>query len=175
MQTMKTNFGTTLCTVAALGFSALLSYALLSSSLAQQPSDPNQSPLLGVWYDDTGRGAVKVEPCGKHLCGRIYWLKDTTTKSGEPLQDQNNPKPELRQQPICGLQVLGQLTAQGDGTWDNGWVYDPKVGRSYNAELRPGPPGELHLRGYKLVKLLGKTLIWKKAPDDLPNCKVPPS
>ncbi len=36
-------------------------------------ADPKEA---GVWYDDTGKGAVKIDICTPTtLCGKIYWLK----------------------------------------------------------------------------------------------------
>ena len=65
----------------------------------------------GVWFDDTGKGAVKIEPCGGKLCGRIVWLKDSVNDKGEPLIDRHNPDAKHEARPICGLQILGQLDA----------------------------------------------------------------
>ncbi|MCB1521942.1 MAG: DUF2147 domain-containing protein [Hyphomicrobiaceae bacterium] len=127
---------------------------------------------VGVWYDDTGKGAVEIFQCGGKLCGRIFWLKDPLNKKGEPLSDGYNPKAELRNRPICGLQVLGNLQRQDDGTWDAGWVYDPKVGQSYDAALMISGRNNLILTGYKGLKFLSKSFTWTRAPQDLPSCSA---
>ena len=70
-------------------------------------------PALGLWYDDTGDGAVEVRPCGDKLCGYIVWLKEpVSTKTGQPKVDAYNPEPSKRARSICGLQVLGNLERQ---------------------------------------------------------------
>ncbi len=127
-------------------------------------------PEAGIWYDDTGQGAVEIQPCGRALCGRIIWLKEPKNASGQLLTDKLNPEPGKRSRPICGLQVLGGLQRQGDGTWDAGWVYDPKEGKSYDAALQVAGPGKLAVTGYLGVKLLSRTLSWTRAPADLPRC-----
>lgn len=124
----------------------------------------------GIWYDDTGKGAVKIFPCGAKLCGRIVWLKEPLGSDGQPLRDGYNPTGNLRSRPICGLQVLGNLTPQGDGTWDQGWVYDPKVGKQYDAAITLSGRNTLVLTGYKGIKLLSKSFTWQRAPDNLPTC-----
>lgn len=137
-------------------------------ALAQQPAN-----LLGVWYDDTGKGAVEILPCGQgpSLCGRIVWLKEpNSTTTGLPLVDGYNPDVAKRQRPICGLQVLGDLKPQGNGVWDAGWVYDPKVGKSYDAAIEAETRNSLTLTGYKGVKFLGKSFTWTRAPATLPRC-----
>ena len=131
----------------------------------------NISPgYTGVWIDDTGKGAVMIEPCGQTLCGRIVWLKQATDRRGRPLTDGNNPEPRLRQRPICGLPVIGNLKRQTDGSWDGGWIYDPKEGKSYDVELRLRAPNTLLVTGYLGLKFLSETLVWKRAPTNLPRC-----
>jgi uncharacterized protein (DUF2147 family) len=125
---------------------------------------------VGVWFDDTGKGAVEIFQCGSKLCGRIVWLKDPLNAKGAPLTDGYNPNPKLRNRPICGLQILGGLARQPDGTWDEGWVYDPKVGKSYDAAIELAGQKTLILTGYKGLRLLSKSFTWTKAPETLPKC-----
>ena len=96
-------------------------------------ADPRE---VGVWIDDTGKGAVKIEICTPTtLCGKIYWLKEPLGTNGEPKIDRYNPEPSMRTRPICGLPVLGDLSQLAEGGFDNGWVYDPKEGKSYSVAL----------------------------------------
>jgi len=127
-------------------------------------------PEVGIWYDDTGRGAVKIDICGDTLCGKIVWLKEPVNVKGEALTDKNNPEPSMRRRPICGLPVLGDLQQMSEGGFDNGWVYDPKVGKSYSAALDLLNANTLKVTGYAGMRFLGKSLIWTRAPEDLPSC-----
>lgn len=129
----------------------------------------------GVWFDETGKGAVKIEPCGERLCGRIVWLKDLVNADGDVLTDKNNPDPAQRTRTICGLPVLGQLQAMPEGGYDGGWVYDPKVGKSYSVAIVLTGRDELTVTGYKGVKLLGKSFQWTRAQTELPSCAAAPS
>jgi len=117
-------------------------------------------PEVGIWYDDTGRGAVKIDICGDTLCGKIVWLKEPVNVKGEALTDKNNPEPSMRRRPICGLPVLGDLQQMSEGGFDNGWVYDPKVGKSYSAALDLLNANTLKVTGYAGMRFLGKSLIW---------------
>lgn len=128
----------------------------------------------GVWIDETGKGAVKIEPCGERLCGRIVWLKDLVNDQGEVLTDKHNPDPGQRSRTICGLPVLGQLQAMPEGGYDGGWVYDPKVGKSYSVAIVLSGPDALTVTGYKGVKLLGKSFGWTRAKVELPSCAAEP-
>lgn len=126
-------------------------------------------PFGGVWIDDTGDGAVEITSCGDRLCGRIVWLKTPTDKAGRPLTDGNNPQAAKRRQPICGLQVIGNLNRITSQVWDAGWIYDPKDGKSYDVEIRP-KGDKLQVTGYLGVKFLSETFLWTRAPATLPRC-----
>ena len=167
MQIMPLNW---LARAAAPAAAALLASAVISASFAETAL-PQEA---GVWFDDTGKVAIKIEPCGAKLCGRIFWLKDLINDQGEILTDKHNPDPTQHTRTICGLPVLGQLQAMPEGGYDGGWVYDPKVGQSYSVAILLSGRDELSVTGYKGVKLLGKTFIWKRAKADLPNCAAAP-
>ena len=147
----------------------------LCMSLATPLAATAQPAEAGLWYDDTGRGAVEIVPCGLKLCGRIAWLKELVNAEGNPLVDRYNPNPARRTTPICGLQVVGDAQKLNDGTWDQGWIYDPKTGSSYNLALSLLSPDQLKVTGYKGIKLLSKSFTWTRAPADLPRCDGAPA
>lgn len=133
-------------------------------------------PEIGLWYDDTGQGVVEVYICqdnANRLCGRIVWLKDPLNAEGAPKRDRYNPKPELQGRSICGLPILGNLGLMQDGTFDGGWIYDPKAGKSYSVALQFKQPDKLIITGYLGMKMLGKSFTWSKAPADLARCEPP--
>ena len=130
---------------------------------------------IGIWYDDTGDGAIKVEPCGAKLCGKLVWLKVPLNDKGQPLFDRHNPDESKRKRPICGLPIFGDLARQADGSWDSGWVYDPKEGKSYSFTFTLAGADKLQVTGYLGLKLLGKTMTWTRAPADLSSCAVQPA
>ena len=154
------------CSAAALvAATCLLGATIGSTSAAAEPKE------VGVWYDDSGKGAVKIEICTPTtLCGKIYWLEEPMAADGQPKVDKYNPQPDMRDRPICGLPVLGDLKQLSSGGFDNGWVYDPKEGKSYSVALDLIGPDKLKVTGYKGMRFLGKSFIWTRAPDDLPAC-----
>lgn len=152
---------------------AKLSCCVLASAVFPGSLALAEPPEIGLWFDDTGRGAVQIEPCGDRLCGHIAWLEKETNADGKPLRDKHNPEADMRNRLICGIQVLGNLAPMSDGSWGAGWVYDPKVGKSYDVEIKLADPNTLIVFGYAGVKLFGKTLPpWKRAPADLPKCNT---
>jgi len=131
--------------IAPLAVAFSLAPAVFESASAA--SDPT-----GVWMNDTGRGAIKIETCGDALCGNVVWVKSSADADG------------------CGKQIIGNVKPVGGGRWDNGWIYSPEKGRKYDVELTPLSNGNLKVVGYAGLKFLSKTMIWKPAPQDLQLC-----
>jgi uncharacterized protein (DUF2147 family) len=151
--------------VALVAAACLLGFAIRPAPAAADPKE------VGVWYDDTGKGAVKIEVCTPTtLCGKIYWLQEPMAADGQPKIDRYNPDASQRARPICGLPVLGNLEQLSGGGFDNGWVYDPKEGKSYSVALDLVDADTLKVTGYKGMRFLGKSFIWTRAPADLPSC-----
>jgi uncharacterized protein (DUF2147 family) len=107
--------------------------------------------VLGVWLDHTGRGAVEITECGDAVCGKVVWVADAKNSEG------------------CGLEILGDVKPMGDGTYDEGWIYDPDRDAKFSVELTPNGD-KLSVHGYKGIKMLGETFVWTRAPTDLQRC-----
>jgi len=148
---------------------------------AAVPAVPAPSPTpQGLWIDHTGRGAVEIAPCvpeaapgtpeAANLCGRIVWMKEPNDPKGQPLRDTLNKNAARRAQPICGLQIIGDVKPQRDGSWDKGWIYDPEQGSSFDLELSMRNPETLQVKGYMGVKFLSETFVWRRAKEAPPKC-----
>lgn len=110
-----------------------------------------QSGYTGLWYDHSGRSAIRIDECGKGLCGKIAWLKNS---------DHNS---------VCGTDIIGGVQKVGNA-YDNGWIYDIERGRKFDVELKLLNDRQLRVKGYAGTKWLSKTMIWKRAPSDLTLC-----
>jgi uncharacterized protein (DUF2147 family) len=144
--------------------------AIASDSFAARPE-------IGVWYDDSGQGAVEIYICqdnANRLCGRIVWLKEPLNAEGVPKHDKYNPKADQQDRPICGLPILWGLGLMSDGTFDGGQIYDPKTGKTYSSALKLAQADKLVITGYLGMKMLGKSFTWTKAPQDIPRCQGAP-
>lgn len=146
---------------------ASLSIIASSDTKAQAPQT-----IAGVWLDDTGQGAVEVYPCADKMCGKIVWMKAPLDKSGKPQADVLNPDQAKRQRPVCGIQIIGNLKRQANGSWDQGWIYDPKVGKSYDVEIKATRSDRLSVTGYIGTKLFSETFVWTRAQPGLKPCSV---
>lgn len=117
------------------------------------PAAASAAPdATGVWFNDTGRGAIEIKPCGGGLCGHVVWVKDGSDSKG------------------CGRQIIGDAQPVKAGLWDNGWIYSPEKKKRYDVELKPLDDDRLRVTGYAGSKFFSKTMIWKRAPADLVRC-----
>lgn len=105
----------------------------------------------GLWYDHTGRSAIKITECGQGLCGNIVWLKSSAHQS------------------VCGTSIIGDVKKVGN-VYDHGWIYDIDRGKKFDVELKLLTEKKLRVKGYAGTKLLSKTMIWNRAPSDLKLC-----
>ena len=129
-------------------YAATLALGLIVSTASAAPSD---TPV-GTWSTANGHGVVAIEQCGGALCGRIVGIDRAPT---EPMPTDVNGRSQ------CGLTILTNEMPAADGTW-LGQITDPRDGNTYQAKLWLDAGGNLHLRGYIGIPLLGSTQIWRK-------------
>src|SRR5262245_33099 len=147
----------------AAGLLIVLDLALPTGSRAATP--------VGLWYAEGGAAQVAIEPCGAALCGQVTWLRSPFDEDGCDLRDRRNPDPVRRRRRILGLTVLEGLTAQPDGTWTSGTIYDPGTGNTYSCRLTLEGADRLHLRGYLGIPLLGRTTTWTRVGTENRMCR----
>jgi uncharacterized protein (DUF2147 family) len=131
----------------------LQAFALAIVGFAATPGLAASEPT-GLWYDQTGRGAVEITKCGANLCGRLVWLKDQSNGGA------------------CGVQIIGNVKPAAGGAWDGGWIYDPEEDAKYSVEITPLGAGKLKVMGYAGSKFLSETMIWRRAPANLERCRT---
>ncbi|WP_193074242.1 DUF2147 domain-containing protein [Pseudomonas sp. FME51] len=139
-----------------LGASVMVAGVLGSTQALAQP--------VGLWNTEDNQGQVQVSPCGDKLCGELVWLAEPMDSSGQPKLDQHNPDETLRDRPVQGLRILWDMEPTGDGkTWDNGKVYDPESGKTYQGKITLDGVDVLKLRGFVGAPIFGRTSTWTRA------------
>lgn len=140
-----------------------LTLAALTLSVAAL-ADANS--IVGTWLTDEGDSKVEVKPCGDAYCGTIVWLKNPNYAAdhelaGQPLMDRNNDDESQQTRPIMGLNILSDLKYNADDNrWEDGQVYSPRKGESYDAEAWI-EDGKLMVEGS--VMFFSKTVEWTRA------------
>jgi uncharacterized protein (DUF2147 family) len=135
----------------------------------------DEPAALGYWVTPQGGSVVQIQQCGATLCGQIVGLR-TTRRPDESPSDIHNPDKAKRDQPLCGLTMMGDLApAKGSATeWEGGWVYDPDSGDTYKAQMKLDGPDKLDLRGYVGISLFGRTMSWTRETGENKNRCTPP-
>ena len=125
----------------------------------------------GRWLTEKKGAIVEITRCTDGLlCGKLVWFRQPAPEKNPEALDLNNPSPERRNRPLCGLTILYGFKPAGPGAWEGGTVYDPRDGNAYDATMRLEPDGSLHLRGYIGISLIGSSETWTRYDQNPPQC-----
>jgi len=100
-----------------------LTLSFLNDIQAQEPSDK----IAGSWFNDDRTNIIEIYKTGVTYSGKIVWLAELEKNPEYKPKDKNNPKPELRNRYILGMDIITGLQFTG-GKWINGTIYTPKRG-----------------------------------------------
>ncbi len=140
-------------------YSFLLLFAITSIISSNLYAQANPDAILGVWFNEEKDAKIKVYKENGKFYGKIVWHK-----TGEDISayDENNPDPELQKRKKVGLVILTDFEFD-DGQWEDGDIYDPKSGKTYSCIIKLQKDGDLHVRGYIGISLIGRTAKWTRA------------
>jgi uncharacterized protein (DUF2147 family) len=141
-------------------FLAFLSFTLFSNNISAQDSEGDA--LVGVWEPSHGKAKVKITKLGDKYFGKIVWLKEPTFEDGEKKTDRNNPDESMRSTPLLGYRILKDFEYVDKNAWENGTIYDPENGSTYNCTIKLKDETTIEVRGYIGVSMIGRTDTWKK-------------
>lgn len=120
-------------------------------ALAALPARAAPASPAGDWLTEDKGGLIHVEPCGAAMCGEIAGVSKWD-KNGAPPRDHAG-------QSECHLTIIRDMRPGEDGRW-HGTITDPRDGDRYQAQMWVDATGNLRLRGYIAVPLLGSTEVW---------------
>lgn len=119
--------------------------------------------VCGVWKNGEGTAMIKIYKNGEKYQGKIVWLKEPNDpETGKPKTDKNHPDEKVRNRQILGLVNAWGFVYKGENTWDDGNIYDPKNGSTYDCTIKLKSTNILNVRGYIGVSLIGRTDIWTR-------------
>lgn len=136
-------------------------FALLLSSFCyfQDESDA----IVGVWKNGEGTGMIRIYKNGDKYQGKIVWLKEPNDpETGKPKLDKNHPDESVRTRPVLGLINTWGFVYKGKKVWDDGKIYDPKNGNTYDCTMKLKDQNSLEVRGYIGVSIIGRTDTWTR-------------
>lgn len=117
------------------------------------------SDFAGKYLVPAKDAAIQIyESSGKYY-GKIILNKDPAKL------DVNNPKKEKQSRKILGMNIMSDFTFDGENTMENGTIYDPKNGKTYDCKISRDEKGNLNVRGFIGISLLGRTETWERLKD----------
>lgn len=119
---------------------------------AQQTADN----VIGKYMTAENKAMVEISKHDNKYYGKFLWTKT------EGKLDEKNPVVAERTKTLKGMEFLKDFTFDGKSTWNNGTIYDPENGKTYSCKMTADEKGNLNVRGYIGVSLIGRTSMWVK-------------
>ncbi|MBN8692951.1 MAG: DUF2147 domain-containing protein [Bacteroidetes bacterium] len=122
------------------------------ASLAQNKAND----ILGYYMSPSGKSILKIyENNGKYY-GKPVWMKEPE------MLDSKNPDVSKRNQKVFGSNAIRDFVFDGKDTWAKGYIYDPNNGKTYDCKITRDEKGNLNVRGYIGISLIGRTEYFVK-------------
>ena len=119
--------------------------------------------ICGKWESTEKTLRIMVSIVGGEYRVNIIWFSETGGKPMDYWTDRRNPNPSLRSRKILGLSILRNLEYHPNtDSWENGMIYDSKHGKEWNAAAYIDKKGQLRVKGYWHIKLIGKTMTFMR-------------
>jgi len=143
-------------------YRALLSIiGVMAIGMASFAADSEADELMGIWLNHEKDAHVKIYKCGDEYCGKIVWMKEPE-EFGAPKKDKNNPEDSLKSRPVKGLDILVGFNFDNNKKWEDGTIYNPRDGKTYSCYLKILDDGQLKVRGFVGISIIGKTNYWTR-------------
>ena len=137
-------------------------------------SSVSAASIEGLWLTENGKAIIQFSKCEEgadsKFCGNIVWSQNPRDEDGNLKLDVNNPDPALKSRPVCGIRLIGDLQKTTEDFYEDGWVYHPKKGKSYGAEVTVVSAEQLEMRGFLGFSLIGKSETWNRVEDNRTGC-----
>lgn len=130
-----------------------LSFIAIFTAMAQ---NTDADKIIGTYMTEGGKGKVVIEKKGNTYNGKLVWNKTTG------LLDKNNPVKAEQTKPLVGKTILTGFKYAGTDTWEKGKIYDPENGKTYSCKITLKKNGDLTVRGFIGVSLLGRNTHWTR-------------
>lgn len=137
-------------------------FVMITPLLMLAQDDAND--VTGIWYNEEKDARFEIYGDGGEYFAKIVWLEEPTDpETGEPKLDDENPDEDKQNRPLKGLVFMKNFVFEGDGLWEDGEIYDPKSGKTYDCYIKMETPDKLKVRGYIGISLIGRTSYWTRA------------
>ncbi|RMD49867.1 MAG: DUF2147 domain-containing protein [Alphaproteobacteria bacterium] len=128
---------------------------LLGGALAMALAAPAfaADPATGVWRTEPGNEGgylfVRIEECGKLICGTIVGAVDSEGKKDPEYEHLGKP-------------IIKGMKPDGDGRYSGGTIWAPDDDKTYSSKMRLKSPKVLEVSGCVLGGLFCRSQDWTR-------------
>jgi uncharacterized protein (DUF2147 family) len=141
----------------------LLVVGLCITGFAGEHRPRGADDILGTWLTGDKEARVTIFKAGNTYYGKISWLEEPFTESGNFKTDVKNSNKALQSKPLENLLILKRFEYSAvDEVWQYGTLYDPKSGKTFNCKMELSNAATLQVRALVGIALTGKTDTWTK-------------
>ncbi|MEO6283846.1 MAG: DUF2147 domain-containing protein [Dyadobacter sp.] len=134
----------------------------LSLSFLSKAQDIVADQILGEWLNEEKDMRIEIYKNGSEYLGKLMWAQNYFEADGKTFRkDISNTDKSLRTRSLHNIDILHDFTFTED-IWDNGKMYDPKSGKTYNC-LMKFKDETLEIRSYVGIPLFGRSTYWKRS------------
>ncbi len=77
--------------------------------------------VKGFWLTENNKAIVEFSECeGQKMCGHIVWTANPRDALGKLKLDVENPDPDQRDQPVCGIKLIGDMQPASTSEYKDG-------------------------------------------------------
>ncbi|NIJ54093.1 DUF2147 domain-containing protein [Dyadobacter arcticus] len=121
--------------------------------------------ILGEWMNEEKDTKIEIYKVGTEYFGKLLWSEDMLEADGiTSKKDTQNTNEKLRGRNLYNVNILHDFVYT-ETAWDNGKMYDPKSGKTYNCILKLREK-LLEIRSYVGIPLFGRSTYWQRSPKD---------
>ena len=119
--------------------------------------------IVGEWVNEEKDTRIEIYKNGEAYFGRLLWSNDLFDADGKTSRkDSRNSDEKLRGRNLLHVNLLTDFVFD-DTIWDDGKMYDPKSGKTYNCLIRLRNE-KMEVRSYVGIPLLGRSTYWDRLP-----------
>jgi uncharacterized protein (DUF2147 family) len=140
---------------------SILFLVILFHSSSFMPESSHYT-LVGIWESEEKDLQIEMYESDGAFSGRMIYFKCATDEIMRTCKDTENPDNNLIHRKLLGLTLVTRLIYQGDNIWDDGKIYDPNSGHTFEARIQMISPRAAIVRGYWKYRWIGRSLAFHR-------------
>jgi uncharacterized protein (DUF2147 family) len=110
-----------------------------------------QTQPTGVWRNPRNSVHVRIQPCGRNICGTVVWA---SARAQQKARDAGTPN-------LIGAQLFRQFQAERGSSW-GGRVFVPDLARTVSGTLQVRGPNAVVASGCLLGRMMCRSQTWTR-------------